>query len=140
METVRLLRIGLLLGLIFGAGVLTGRWTAPRPPILVPVAGGGVRTADMALARMTAELGLDAEPQAKFKPVLEEMADQLAVLPPRSRERFEVLRQSGPRLRAFLRPDQQAAFDRLLRRTERLVEPPQGGGGGRAAGTPSQQP
>ncbi|MCX7866472.1 MAG: hypothetical protein N2438_05035 [Limisphaera sp.] len=122
METFRILRISLLLVTIFIAGVLSGRWTAPRPPILVPVAGGGVRTVDMALARMTAELGLDTEQQAKFKPVLEEMAEQLAVLPPRSRQRFEVLQQNSPRLRAILRPEQRVAYDRLLRQAERAVE------------------
>jgi hypothetical protein len=122
MDTVRILRIGLLLVLIFVAGVLTGRWTAPRPPVLVPALSGGVRTADMALARMTFELGLDAVQQAKFKPVLEEMAEQLAVLPPRSRERLEVLRQHSPRLREMLRPEQQAAFDRLLEQTRRVIE------------------
>ncbi len=121
MNTARILRICLLLALIFVAGVLTGRWTAPRPPILVPSVGGGVRTAEMALARMTAELGLDAEQQARFRPMLEEMAGQLAVLPPRSRERLEVLRQHSPRLRAVLRPEQAAAFDRMLENLTRVV-------------------
>lgn len=122
MRLAQPLRIAALLALIFAAGVVTGRLTAPRPPTLVAGPGGGVRTADMVLARLTAELGLDEAQQAQFKPVLEEMAERMARLPPGSAERRAVFRETVPRLRPWLRADQQAAFDRMVERTERRYQ------------------
>lgn len=122
MKHAQTIRIVALLLVIFVAGVITGRLTAPRPPTLVPTAGGGARTAEMALPKLTGEVGLDAAQQAQLRPLLEEMAEQMARLPPASVERRDVFRAGVPRIRASLRPEQFEAFDRYVERTERAFE------------------
>ena len=118
MKFAQAIRIGLLLALIFAAGVFTGRWTGPKPRTLVLHAGGRMGTSDEALARLTARLSLDAEQQRQFAPLLEEMAGEIARHPPATQERLEVFRRFFPRMLILLHPDQKPAFDRYVRDVE----------------------
>jgi hypothetical protein len=118
MRAAQAIRIGILLAVIFAAGVFTGRWTGPKPRTLVPQPGGRVGTSDEALARMAARLSLDPEQQGQFAPLLEELASELARHPPATQERLEVFRRFFPRIAALLRPDQKPAYDRFVSDTE----------------------
>ena len=118
MRVSQAIRIGVLLAVIFAAGVFTGRWTGPKPRTLVLKPGGRVATSDEALARMTARLSLDPEQQRQFAPLLEELAGELAPHPPATQERLEVFRRYFPRIAVLLRPDQKPAFDRFVADTE----------------------
>ena len=122
MNISQAIRIGILLTVIFAAGVFTGRWTVPTPrtPVLQP--GGRVATSDEALARLTSRLGLDPEQQRQFAPLLEEMAGELALHPPATFERLQVFRRYFPRLSALLRPEQKPAFDRHVRDVEAKMD------------------
>ncbi|MBI2929474.1 MAG: hypothetical protein HYY24_27740 [Verrucomicrobia bacterium] len=122
MKHAQTIRIAALLVVIFVAGVTTGRLTAPRPPTLIPMSGGGVRTAEMVLARLTSEVGLDTTQELQLRPILEEMADEMARLPPATVERREIFRTYVPRIRTLLRPEQLEAFNRHVERTERLYD------------------
>jgi hypothetical protein len=118
MKVSQVIRIGVLLAMIFAAGVFTGRWTRPKPRTLVPQVGGRMGTSDEALARVTARLGLDSEQQRRFAPLLEEMAGELARHPPATQERLEVFRRFFPRIAVLLHPDQKPAFDQYILATE----------------------
>jgi hypothetical protein len=118
MKAAQAIRIGVLLAVIFAAGVFTGRWTGQKPRTLVLQPGGRVATSDEALARMTARLSLDPEQQRQFAPLLEELAGELARHLPATQERLEVFRRYFPRAAALLRPEQKPAFDRFVADTE----------------------
>jgi hypothetical protein len=118
----QVIRIVALLAVIFAAGVVTGRLTAPQPASQSPIAGGRVFTGEAALDQLTLRLGLDAEQQVAFQPLLVEMAHQIAQFPPASEERREVFRSYVPKMRELLRSDQHAAFDRHVQITERRIE------------------
>jgi hypothetical protein len=121
MKSAQAIRIGLLLAVIFAAGVFTGRWTGPKPRAMVINPAGRVSTSDEALARLTARLSLDPAQQRQFAPLLEEMAGELARHLPATQERLEVFRRFFPRMVALLHPDQKPAFDRYVRDTETKI-------------------
>ena len=118
MKAAQAIRIGILLVVIFAAGIFTGRWTGPKPRTLVLQAGGRLATSDEALARVTARLSLDPEQQRQFNPLMEELASELSRHPPATQERLEVFRRFFPRMTLLLRADQKPAFDRFMRDTE----------------------
>ncbi len=128
MNRWQLLRIGLLLLIIFAAGVGVGRLTAPKP--VAPEAAGfrGPRgrlyTVDDVLARLDRELRLDAAQRAQIRPVVEDTVARMATLPPRSAERLAVYEDCMSRLRPLLRPGQQPGVDRMLERARRTFVPP----------------
>ena len=121
MKSTQAIRIGLLLAVIFAAGMFTGRWTVPKPRTLVMGSGGRMGTSDEALTRLTARLSLDPEQQRQFAPLLEEMAVEFSRLPPATAERLEVFRRFFPRMAILLRPEQKPAFDQHVRDTERKM-------------------
>jgi hypothetical protein len=122
MKSVQIIRIALLLATIFGAGVVTGRITAPKPPALIVTADGRVATSAQAFARLNAQLDLNPAQQRQFRALFEDMAREMSQLPPMSRERLEVFRRHIPRMEALLRPEQRAAFERYVRDTEQRSE------------------
>ena len=119
MKISQVLRISVALALIFATGILTGRYTAPRLPTAMAGAGGRTVTSDDVLARLTAELGLDAGQKARVQVVIEESSEQMATLPPASPQRREVFRKCIPRIRENLRPDQYPVLDRYVEMAER---------------------
>lgn len=119
MNTAQIIRIGLALALIFAAGVFTGRYTAPRSPLAVAAGGGRTVTTDEVLVRLTAELGLDSEQQKKMRAIVEDTSEQVAMFPPLSPQRREILRKSIPQIRAVLRPEQHPSLDRFVEMAER---------------------
>ena len=122
MRRAQAIRIALLLATIFAAGVATGRFTAPRAPTYVKDARGRYVTSDMKLEQMTRQLGLDEKQKERFRVLLEDMAKEMAKYPALSQERLEVFRNSLPKQRALLRPDQQPAFEDMTKQTERRFE------------------
>lgn len=122
MKSTQTIRIGLLLAVIFAAGVFTGRWTGPKPHTFVPHAGGRMGTSDEALARLTARLGLDPEQQRQFAPLLEQIAVEISRHPPATPERLEVFRRFFPRMAVLLRPEQKPAFDRYVQDLETKMD------------------
>ena len=122
MKTSQVIRIAMLLVVIFAAGLATGRMTAPKPRAQVLHAGGRVVTSDGVLARLTAQLELDADQQRQFAPVLEELAGKFALYPPATPERLQEFRLAVPRMAALVHPPQKAAFDRYVRDTEAKMD------------------
>ena len=122
MKFAQPIRIALLLVAIFVAGIITGRLTAPGSPTQVITAGGRTLTAETVLARLSAEVGLDAFQRAQFRPLLEELAGRMARVPPATPERRDLFRSYVPRMRALLRAEQLAAFERYFKQTERRVD------------------
>ena len=108
----------MLLLVIFGAGLVTGRMTVAKPHTQVLHAGGRLVTSGEVLARLTAQLELDADQQRKFAPVLEELAGKLARYAPATPERLREFRSVVPRMATLVHPEQKAAFDRYVRDTE----------------------
>ena len=119
---MRTARIILLLAAIFAAGVFTGRWSAPRLPVTISTAGGVSRTSEDALRRLSRQVGLDDSQQKRLRPILEEIAEKMAAIPPKSRARLELYQNFIPKMRAELRPDQHEAFDRYAEDTTRRFE------------------
>jgi hypothetical protein len=118
MQTIRIVA---LLAVIFAAGVVTGRFTAPRPAPTVLSAGGRIITAETVLARLTQRVGLDAAQQEKIRPLLEELAKKMEALPPGTPQRLELHQASMPKVRALLRPEQYPAFDREVQESEAKI-------------------
>ena len=120
MKRFQLLRIVLLILTIFGLGVVTGRYLTPKPTVLVTAANRQITAAGL-LTRLTRELKLDRAEQDKLSPLLDEMIERIAAIPVGSPERVRVFRESIPRLRAQLRPEQESAYDLIIRATERQI-------------------
>jgi hypothetical protein len=122
MTRLQAIRIALLLLVIFAAGVVTGRLTAPQPPALVASANGQEALADVAFGRLNKVLNLSPEQERPFRALLEDIAREMAPLPRGSTNRLELFRKSVPRMAALLRPDQQATLKRYARETETRFE------------------
>src|SRR5688500_18904096 len=115
MKRAQIIQVVLLLIVIFIGGVITGRLSAPRPPTLMVGASGRLMTSEVILNRLSRQLALDTNQQAQFRVLLEEMAVQMAKHSPATQERYDIFRNSLPRQKALLRPDQYDAFDRATR-------------------------
>lgn len=122
MKPAQIIRIVLLLAAIFAAGIVTGRLTSPRPPTLVVTADGRVTTSESLLVRLNRELRLTAEQERQFRTLLEELAREVSPLPPASHERLAKFNGYAPRMKALLRPDQHANFERYVRDTQKRYE------------------
>jgi len=122
MKFFQVIRIAILLAAIFAAGLVTGRVTAPKPHALVLHAGGRVATSDAVLAQLAPRLGLDAEQQRQFAPLMEELAGEISVHPPATSERLQVFRRYFPRMAVLLRPEQKPAFDRYVQDLEAKMD------------------
>ena len=113
--------VGLLIA-IFIAGVITGRLSAPRPATLMVGASGRLVTSEVILARLSRQLSLDTNQQAQFRVLLEEVAVQMAKHSPGTQQRYDIFRNSIPRQKALLRPDQHEVFERVTRQTDRRFQ------------------
>lgn len=113
------IRIGLLLVVIFAAGIATGRFGAPKPVPAVQAADGREVTATGQLEVLKKELGLDETQLAQFKSILEDAVVRMSETKIGSPERIALFRENVAKLRALLRPEQQTALDRLVQETER---------------------
>ena len=119
MNHVQIIRVAALLAVIFAAGVLTGRFTAPKPEVQFVVPGPrgvpplpGWTLADMGLARISRHVTLTTEERLKLKRTLEEVQAEAMRYPAFSDDRFQVLLNSLPRIKEQLPPDKHAAIDR----------------------------
>ena len=115
------IRVVVLLMLIFAAGFLTGRFTAPRQYVAVGPRGQIV-TADVALSRLKSRIPLTPEQEQSFRKLLEELETEMNRYPPLSPERLERFRSYRPRMEALLTPEQKPAFDRFYQNSEARFE------------------
>ncbi|MBM3846473.1 MAG: hypothetical protein FJ405_09335 [Verrucomicrobia bacterium] len=112
------IRIAILLMVIFGAGLMTGRWTAPKPSILIPTASGRIAMADEVMSRLRLLLALRPEQERTLSPLVNEISEEVAQLPPASVERVEALRRFWKKMEPLLAPEQKPAFERHVRESE----------------------
>ena len=122
MKRSQLILIASLLGFIFGAGFLSGRFSAPRSPVQVVNWRGVTKTSETALLRLAEDLDLDEKQKMKLRPLFEAMAEKIADLKPLSPERRQVFRDNIPRIREILHTNQYAAFDNYLAAAERRFQ------------------
>ena len=122
MKLARILRILLLLVVIFAAGLVTGRLTAPRPPTLMLMADGRIATSETMLTRLEQQLHLTPEQERQFRALFEEAAREMSRFAAATPERMEAFKRFVPRMEALLQPEQRADFDRYVRDTERRYE------------------
>lgn len=121
MRRYQWLRIVLLIVVIFGLGVVTGRYLTPKPAVLVTAANRQITAAGL-MTRLTRELRLDRAEQNKLAPLLDEMIQHIADAPVGAPERVTIFREYIPKLRAQLRPEQHVAYDLIIRATERQIK------------------
>ncbi len=127
MKAARIIRIALLLVVIFGAGVLTGRWSASPPPLGTahrPAAAASdvTQAAEDALRRLSWHVRLDSPQQDRLRVIVTGVAEEMVLHPRGSRERWQLFEAAVPRMRAELRSDQLADFDRYVELTTRRFE------------------
>ena len=118
MKTGQIIRIAVLLVVIFGAGVLTGRMLTPRPRAMILTGTGRYSTSDTALGRLKRHFDLSAEQEGQFATLLEEIAQEMSQLPPGSPERLALFRRNIPKIESLLRPEQRTNFQEYVRTTE----------------------
>ena len=119
MKGARIIRIIALLLLIFAAGVVTGRLTAPKTRALILNARGDLVTSATALNRLKVHLKLSPEQEEQFAELFEEVAVELSRLPPRSTERLETFKRYVPQMEALLKPEQLEDLHKYVAQTER---------------------
>lgn len=119
MKGARSIRIIALLLLIFAAGLVTGRLTAPTPRALFLNARGELVTSSTPLNRFKAQLNLSPEQAEQFAKLFEEVAAELSRLPPRSTERLDTFKRYVPQMEALLKPEQREDFQKYVDQTER---------------------
>jgi hypothetical protein len=102
-----------------GPGLFAGRGGPGRggPPLFARGFGGPPPLPPDIVNRLTSELQLDATQQEQMKKILDEHRGHLDTVHREARERFDTeQRELHAALRAVLRQDQQAKFDRFLDR------------------------
>jgi len=123
MNRLQVIRVAALLVIIFAAGVLTGRFTAPQPQAVYPGGPAGRwMIIDTAVSRMATDVGLTPDEKQKVRKVFEEMEPQMVRHPPLSEERLKIFRDYIPQIKAQLPPEKQAAVDRYFHDVERRFE------------------
>jgi hypothetical protein len=122
MNHFQVIRIVFLLLLIFSAGVLTGRFTAPKPHFVTVAPGGRVQTAEAVLTMFKRQIPLTAQQEEKFRKLFQELEGEISLYPPLSDERLEIFRRTLPRMKELLSPEQRPALDRYARDIERRFE------------------
>lgn len=122
MKPAQAIRICALLVVIFVAGLVTGRLTAPKSPPMMTMADGRIVTSDYPMVRLRRSLNLTADQEAQFAALFEEMTREMSRIPPGTRERMAKFKGYVPRMRALLRSDQQPAFEAYVRDTEERFE------------------
>jgi hypothetical protein len=122
MNHFQAVRVAALLAVIFAAGVLTGRFTAPKPEVIYSGGRGDGKLSEVAVRRMTRQIGLTPEEQEKVRKVFEEMEVQVDRHPFMSQERMTVFRDFVPKIKAQLPPEKHTAVDRYARDVQRRYE------------------
>lgn len=121
MNPQQTIRIVCMLLLIFAAGVLTGRFTAPKQHVVVGP-GGRVLTVDLVLARFKDQVPVTVEEELKLRKVFEEIEIEISKYPPLSAERMAALRAWTPKIKAVLAPQKHEAVDRYTKDVDRRVD------------------
>ena len=111
-----------MLALIFAAGVVTGRYTAPQQTRVVQVPAGRTPTAKMILENFKAQVSMTPEEELKMMRFLEQVQIDIAPHEPLSKERLEIFRRSIPKMKEILSSDKHAAVDRYAAEMERRIE------------------
>ncbi len=121
-NTARTIRIVALLLVIFAAGVVTGRFSVPKPPTSFTTAQGRTMTSSDALARLKRHMNLSPDQERQFGKLFEDMAVEMSRLPPGSQERMDAFKRHVPEMEAFLKPEQRDDFRNYVSETERRFE------------------
>ncbi len=101
-----------VLGLI--AGIILTVWTIERVQRKAFSEGGGPAVAELLARRMGWRLKADQRQRDQFRQILLETGQELRTLHERVRpETREIFARAESRIRATLRPEQQAEFDRM---------------------------
>lgn len=121
MNTFQLLRIIVMVGCIFAAGIATGRFTTPAPaPAAAQFSGTEGRTITPRVLVGYLDQRVKLSPQQKplvFREA-QTLVNDIARTEPATKERFDLFHRCYPRLRSVLRPDQYAAFDAMVKTHE----------------------
>lgn len=118
MKRSQFIRILALLLVIFAAGLAIGRLSARKAPTTVHTLDGRQVTTASQLDALTRELGLEPAQVTELQPIIEQAVEQMSRLPAGSPERIPIFRETVAKLRARLRPDQQAVLDRMVQEAE----------------------
>ncbi len=118
----RVVRVMLAVGLIFVLGIVTGRWTAPRPtgtrfrPLPPPIQAQG--SPDVAINHMLAYIDLSPDQIAAIRVLMEKWAMETRSTAPFSDERKEAFLKYVPMIRRELKPEQLEAYDAMTEATK----------------------
>lgn len=125
MDRFRILRIVLMIVCIFAAGIGIGHYLTPKPDLTIKVLGNEGREISprTIVAYYDSKIQLTPDQKRAFGRTAAEFVRELATTQPRTKERFDTFHRYYPKLRAHLRDDQYAAFDKLTdQHTERMKE------------------
>jgi hypothetical protein len=122
MNPYQVVRIVCLLAVIFVAGLITGRLTAPAPRVIAMNAAGRPLSAELMLASFKAEIPMNAEEELKLRRYLETIEGEMASYPVLSQPRLEIFRRTVVKMKEILSADKHAAVDRLAADMERKFE------------------
>ena len=92
MNPYQVIRIVCLLAVIFVAGLITGRLTAPPPPQIGVNLSGRPLNADTIIASFKTRIPMSAEEELKLRRFLEDLEPEIAAHPPLSQQRLEIFR------------------------------------------------
>jgi Spy/CpxP family protein refolding chaperone len=108
-----------VLGTVFGLAI--SLWMAPRIGIYTPLAGEiATQRINQRLAR---KLSLTPEQKEVIAGIMQDMRQQLAEVRKETRPRVrQITLNARERIRAQLNPEQQARFDDIMRRNQRLLD------------------
>jgi hypothetical protein len=118
----QLIRIAALLAVIFAAGIVIGRYTAPEPDPLVISPAPRQAKIDSAVRIMAREYEFDEEKEAEFRKLMERMEEAMRSLDRATAERRDEWRRFLPEIRSFVPEHLMDKFDAQTQRTERRME------------------
>jgi len=122
MNPYQVVRIVCLLAVIFVAGLVTGRLTAPAPRVVPVNAAGRPLTAEVILSNFKAQIPMTAEEEMKMRRFLETIETEITAHPILSQERLEIFRRTAAKMKETLSADKHAAIDRFVADWERRFE------------------
>ncbi len=125
MSKARKVRICLLLVGIFGAGVVTGRLSAPRPTPVLMTGQRQAQTPESLAAEFQRRCKLDEFQRQKLLPIFDRMIREMLPYAPLTPERLSIFLKTMEKIRPLLRPEQKEAFEEFVKEITDTV--PKGG-------------
>jgi hypothetical protein len=119
---IQVIRIVCMLAVIFAAGVVTGRFTAPQKTRVIVGPEGRGPTAKMILDHFKMQVPLTVEEEIKMRRLIEQIETDISRFEPGSKERLEIFHRAVPKMKEILSAEKHAAVDRYAKDLERKVE------------------